>query len=133
MVNIFSIHQHKHILFTKYRPAYTTMIQFLSEDQRYYNSEVMNNRQHHGGGQGQMVKEVQIHYGLPEAYFGSNTPNDTQYRYMLYATQYSQAYCYKVETEYFRSLRKYCTVNESGCTMGEMYWQTNDMWPGASW
>lgn len=104
------------------------MSQFLPPDQWSYNSPVMQNRQHHPNGQAQIVQEIQIHYNLPKGW------NTTQgYQYMLYASQYSQAYCYKVEVEYFRSLRQTCTSSTPGCTMGSMYWQTNDIWPGASW
>ena len=40
----------------------------------------------------------------------------------------------KFEVEFFRRLRSDCPSSEqSGCTMGLMYWQTNDIWPGASW
>ena len=114
-------------------PSYSTMTQYLSEDQRYYNSPVMQNRQHHPNGQQQMINEINLHYGLPSEYYNTTTPNDEGYRYILYATQYSQAYCYKTEVEFFRSLRNTCGTNNAGCTMGQMYWQTNDIWPGASW
>eukprot|EP01083_Nonionella_stella_P101737 288679_1 len=109
-------------------PAYSTMKQFVAESEQYYNSETMMNRQHHGGGQQQIVNEIQLHYNLPSAW------NETAgYKYMLFASQYSQAYCYKVEVEFFRSLRETCSASTAGCTMGQMYWQTNDIWPGASW
>eukprot|EP01084_Bolivina_argentea_P281131 480967_1 len=114
-------------------PSYSTMSKYLSPDQHYYNSPVMQNRQHHPNGQQQMVTEIQLHYNLPVNYYNTSKPDDIGYRYMLFATQYSQAYCYKVEVEYFRSLRNTCSSNIPGCTMGEMYWQTNDIWPGASW
>ena len=40
----------------------------------------------------------------------------------------------KFEVELFRRLRSDCPSSEqSGCTMGLMYWQANDIWPGASW
>ena len=37
------------------------------------------------------------------------------------------------KVEHFRRLRTQCTEAIPGCTMGMMYWQTNDIWPGASW
>jgi beta-mannosidase len=52
---------------------------------------------------------------------------------MLWMTQINQAVGYKVEVEHFRRIRSECSADTPGCNMGRMYWQTNDMWQGASW
>ena len=115
-------------------PTYPTMSQFLPEDQQYFMSPLMQNRQKLNNGQEAMIKELLNHYNLPK---GWNQTGDG-YKYMLYAVNYMQAYCTKVQVEYYRSLRYSCLTlkngkKQHGCTMGEMYWQTNDFWPGSSW
>ena len=71
-------------------PTYPTMTQFLPQDQWYFDSPMMQNRQKLNNGQAAMVKELLQHYNLPKGW------NDTSgYRYMLYATNYMQAYCTK--------------------------------------
>ena len=35
--------------------------------------------------------------------------------------------------EHFRRIRTDCSDVVPGCNMGRMYWQTNDIWHGASW
>jgi len=93
------------------------------------NSNMSMNRNHHEGGSVQIPNLIEMHFNYPPN-AGSTQLN---YMYQLYMTQVYQAYCYKVEVEYFRSLRNYCTDDFPGCNMGQQYWQLNDIWPGASW
>ena len=51
----------------------------------------------------------------------------------LWLTQLNQALGYKAEIEHFRRIRTDCSATVAGCNMGRMYWQTNDIWQGASW
>ena len=51
----------------------------------------------------------------------------------LWLTQLNQALGYKAEIEHFRRIRTDCSEAVPGCNMGRMYWQTNDIWQGASW
>jgi len=41
--------------------------------------------------------------------------------------------CIKVETEHYRRIMTECDTQNSGCNMGTLYWQANDIWQGASW
>merc|ERR1719242_1772473 len=90
----------------------------------------MENRNHHGDGQKQILNSIGMHYGMPS---NDSLSIAKVYEYMLYLSQAYQAYCYKTEVEFFRSTRYQCSKSKSGCMMGQMYWQTNDIWPGASW
>jgi beta-mannosidase len=49
----------------------------------------------------------------------------TDYSSLAYLSQINQAYCMKVAVEHFR--------RSIPCTMGALYWQLNDCWPGFSW
>ena len=109
-------------------PSYTTMTEYIPSDQRYYNSTLMQNRNKHPNGMQQMIDGIKFHYNLPTDYNSNNS-----FEYMLYLTQVYQAYCIKIEVEFYRSIRNNCSNTLPGCNMGQMYWQTDDFWPGASW
>ena len=109
-------------------PSFVTMSKYLPESEWNWTSDLMTNRNHHPNGQNQMMAGIQMHYNIPK----NKTQKET-YQYMLYLSQAYQAYCYKTEVEFFRTLRYQCTSSKPGCMMGQMYWQTNDIWPGASW
>ena len=49
----------------------------------------------------------------------------TDYPSLAYLSQINQAYCVKVAVEHFR--------RSMPRTMGALYWQLNDCWPGFSW
>jgi beta-mannosidase len=49
----------------------------------------------------------------------------TDYESLAYLSQINQAYCLKVAVEHFR--------RSMPRTMGALYWQLNDCWPGFSW
>eukprot|EP00052_Salpingoeca_macrocollata_P019154 m.158510 g.158510 ORF g.158510 m.158510 type:complete len:637 (-) comp20881_c0_seq3:84-1994(-) len=108
-------------------PSAATMAKYIPPNERYYNSSMMTNRNHHPDGQPEILSQIAMHYKVPQG----NTEkawNDT-----LYLSQVYQAYCYKIETEHFRRLRTECTDKQPGCNMGQMFWQTQNIWPGASW
>jgi beta-mannosidase len=58
-------------------------------------------------------------------YVSKRYPRPTDYAASAYLSQLNQAYCIKVAVEHFRRL--------APRTMGALYWQLNDCWPGASW
>ena len=51
----------------------------------------------------------------------------------IYQMQVQQAMAVKVETEFYRRSMSQIFNNSQGLTMGALYWQLNDIWPGASW
>lgn len=64
-----------------------------------------------------------------------SNPGDpvAEFRHSILMTQFMQGVCIKNEAEHYRRIRDECDAASSGCTMGTLYWQANDIWPGASW
>eukprot|EP01006_Ploeotia_vitrea_P029675 TRINITY_DN62168_c0_g1_i2.p1 TRINITY_DN62168_c0_g1~~TRINITY_DN62168_c0_g1_i2.p1 ORF type:complete len:648 (-),score=52.45 TRINITY_DN62168_c0_g1_i2:107-2050(-) len=110
-------------------PSAITMNKFFPSTDQHWNSPLMQNRNHHPNGQNEIELGIKMHYKLPEK---PTAPLDS-FSAWLYMSQAYQAYCYKTEVEHFRRLRNSCTKTQPGCNMGQMFWQTNDIWPGASW
>lgn len=98
-------------------PSFTTMSEYFPVSEYNFSGEMMENRNHHPNGQSQILNLIQMHFNLPN---GRNVSVVKEYEYMLYLSQVYQAYCYKVEVEFFRSLRDRCSQTESGCMMGQM-------------
>jgi len=93
-----------------------------------YDSEFTLHRQHHPNGNDEIMTQIQYHYSLPNS---SNSKK--KYADTLWLTQVMHAQCMKSETEHYRRIRNECDETQSGCTMGTLYWQANDIWQGASW
>ena len=51
----------------------------------------------------------------------------------LYLTGVQQARCYETAINKWRFTRDTTGADVSGITMGILFWQLNDVWPGASW
>jgi beta-mannosidase len=51
----------------------------------------------------------------------------------LWMSQVYQAVCMRSETEHFRRHKSRLDAQGRGLTAGAIYWQLNDIWPGASW
>ena len=64
-----------------------------------------------------------VEYGTPEGF-----------QEFIYLSQITQAEELRTETEvYRRAMAKIDNETGAGKTMGALYWQLNDIWPGASW
>ena len=115
-------------------PSASTLSKFFPVDQQFWASDLMTNRNHHPDGQNQILEQIAAHFHLPPTAKVQGTRDSyISWSHFLYLSQINQAYGYKVEVEHFRRSRTQCTADVPGCTMGMMYWQTNDIWPGASW
>ena len=53
-------------------------------------------------------------------------------KYMHFYLQINQAVYIKMVSEFCRRSQSYLYGDE-GMTMGALYWQLNDIWPGPSW
>ena len=95
-------------------PSIKTIKTFTKEEDHNIFSEVMESHQKNGGGNGRIVSYLSENFLYPK-----------DFESMLYVTQIQQAMATKYGVEHFRRQR--------GCTMGAIYWQLNDCWPGVSW
>ncbi|CAG0912860.1 unnamed protein product [Notodromas monacha] len=102
---------------------------FPSSELRW-NSDLMTHRQHHPGGQAELVAQVERYMDLPP------DVNDSLsgFAFFLYEMQVHQSMAVRTESEFLRRSMSAIFGNGSeGMTMGALYWQTNEIWPGASW
>ncbi len=74
----------------------------------------MENHQKNPSGNQIMIDYISRRYRFPKDYSS-----------LAYLTQLNQAYCLQVGVEHFR--------RQMPRTMGALYWQLNDIWPGFSW
>ncbi|XP_026917390.2 beta-mannosidase isoform X3 [Acinonyx jubatus] len=133
MMNWFNIHTSElHTYINDYVVLYVKNIRQIvlavsSEKDWSYNSEFSLHRQHHAGGNNEMLLQIGFHFKLPK-----NTDPLQTFKDTIYLTQVMQAQCVKVETEFYRRSRSEI-VDGKGHTMGALYWQLNDIWQAPSW
>uniref|UniRef100_A0A2R9A4B3 Beta-mannosidase n=1 Tax=Pan paniscus TaxID=9597 RepID=A0A2R9A4B3_PANPA len=108
-------------------PSFSTLEKVSSTEDWSFNSKFSLHRQHHEGGNKQMLYQAGLHFKLPQSTDPLRTFKDT-----IYLTQVMQAQCVKTETEFYRRSRSEI-VDQQGHTMGALYWQLNDIWQAPSW
>uniref|UniRef100_A0A8C8X6W8 Beta-mannosidase n=1 Tax=Panthera leo TaxID=9689 RepID=A0A8C8X6W8_PANLE len=108
-------------------PSFSTLEKVSSKKDWSYNSEFSLHRQHHAGGNNEMLLQIGFHFKLPK-----NTDPLQTFKDTIYLTQVMQAQCVKIETEFYRRSRSEL-VDGKGHTMGTLYWQLNDIWQAPSW
>lgn len=126
-----------------------------------YNASAIEFRQRHPGNTGDMLVRMGAHYQLPPAWAppkvgvegrvraarapsaphtrrrapprpSPQSPRGTQeslFRQFIYLTQVYQATAYQTAASYWRRIKS----EPDAQTMGVLYWQLNDIWPGYSW
>lgn len=94
-------------------PAMKTLQQVTAEEDWNLFSPVMDSRQKSNLGNGQLMYYVAADYRYPKDFAS-----------LVYATQLMQAFAVPCAVEHLRRDRPY--------SMGALYWQTNDIWPGIS-
>jgi beta-mannosidase len=87
---------------------------FCSPDRFNIQGPEMENHQKNTAGNEIIFDYVSKRYRFPKDYAA-----------LAYLSQLNQAYCVKIAIEHFR--------RSMPQTMGALYWQLNDCWPGASW
>ena len=95
-------------------PCEKTVNSFTAEEDRNIFSRIMEMHQRSGTANGKIV-----------AYLSQTFRYPTEFGTLLYASQLLQAEAIRYGVEHFRRNRGRC--------MGTLYWQLNDIWPGASW
>ncbi|XP_059478793.1 beta-mannosidase [Neocloeon triangulifer] len=95
------------------------------------NSEIINQRQHHPGGNAELKLQIE-HRLLPGGQY--NWDNLAMFEKFTYLTQIYQAMATKTEAECHRRWRGwYDEPTGEGLTMGSLYWQLNDIWNAPTW
>ncbi|KAI1286843.1 Beta-mannosidase [Halotydeus destructor] len=89
-------------------------------------SKALNHRQHSVQGGIGLLLQVDFNLHLPAK------GNVERFADFVYLSQITQAYAYKVETEFYRRNRN-LDSSGNGFTMGALYWQLNDVWVAPSW
>lgn len=95
-------------------PSHRTVASFAPEGERNVSSPTMEHHQRHPRGNALIVETMLRYFRMPRGL-----------RETLYLSQVQQAMAIKTAVEYWRCNRPRC--------MGALYWQLNDVWPGASW
>uniref|UniRef100_A0A3B4XJL7 Beta-mannosidase n=1 Tax=Seriola lalandi dorsalis TaxID=1841481 RepID=A0A3B4XJL7_SERLL len=78
-------------------PSFSTLFQVSIKEDWSYSSNFSSHRQHHEGGNQQMLQQAASHFNLPNATDPLKRFTDT-----LYITQVMQAQCVKTQTEFYR-------------------------------
>ncbi|GFU32736.1 beta-mannosidase [Nephila pilipes] len=109
-------------------PSFESMANVTNkEDWTYPLSCLVSHRQHHPFGNLQISTMIAKHFKLPVA-----SCKIKGFKDFLYLSQIIQAVAVKTESEKYRRSQSEI-VNGEGKTMGALYWQLNDIWPGPSW
>lgn len=95
-------------------PGEKTVSSFTLPEDRNIFSRIMEMHQRNGNANGKIMNYLSGTYRYP-----------TDFATLLYTSQLLQAESIKYGVEHFRRNRGRC--------MGTLYWQLNDIWPGASW
>eukprot|EP00884_Botryococcus_braunii_P002498 jgi/Botrbrau1/12249/Bobra.0361s0012.2 len=97
-----------------------------------YLSKATQFRQRHPPNTEAILKEMANHYQVPPAVAAPDAPAGTQeklFRSFIYLMQVYQASAYETASTYWRRIKR----EPDAMTMGILYWQLNDIWPGFSW
>lgn len=95
-------------------PSQATVASFVPVGQFNVSSPAMEHHQRHPRGNSIIIDTMLRYFRMPK-----------DFRSTLYLSQVQQAIAIRTAVEFWRSTRPRC--------MGTLYWQLNDVWPGASW
>eukprot|EP00095_Tigriopus_kingsejongensis_P004036 maker-scaffold5_size1054832-snap-gene-4.13 protein:Tk04036 transcript:maker-scaffold5_size1054832-snap-gene-4.13-mRNA-1 annotation:"Beta-mannosidase" len=111
-------------------PSFEVLQQYSEPFDWNFFSDFVNNRQRHPSGNEELPWQIHLHMELPE----QELDTSLGFQEFLYQSQVYQAESLRVETEHYRRMMgQYNNLTGEGMNMGALYWQLNDVWPGASW
>ncbi|CAG0892589.1 unnamed protein product, partial [Cyprideis torosa] len=86
-------------------------------------------------GTGAHTRGPGLHPNMVNMHFGASTFDETKegFPYLLYLISVHQSMAVKIQTEFYRRSMSEIFENDEGKIMGALYWQLQDIWPGASW
>eukprot|EP00823_Brevimastigomonas_motovehiculus_P007086 TRINITY_DN6099_c0_g1_i1.p1 TRINITY_DN6099_c0_g1~~TRINITY_DN6099_c0_g1_i1.p1 ORF type:complete len:964 (+),score=272.46 TRINITY_DN6099_c0_g1_i1:92-2983(+) len=105
-------------------PSHITYLPVTEAEDRKQGSPLMQYRQRSDSAEAGMGVQIPKHFTTP-----SSSDPATLFNHYLYITQACQAYCYDHALSLWRRIKH----EVPGRTMGMIYWQLNDIWPGPSW
>ena len=112
-------------------PSYETMVHYSEPQDRNFYSEYVEHIQHHGDGNPQLESQLSSKVDLPTT---EQLATEAGFKEFLFLVEIYQARSLRVETEhYLRQTTAVDPVSGYGMTRGALYWQLNNVWPGASW
>ncbi|KAF9333774.1 hypothetical protein BG006_003183 [Podila minutissima] len=121
-------------------PSFKILGEVVPASEWHPRSALMVHRNHHGNGQQEMIEQIEYQFELPPAlskYYRAHPslslalPEKNRGALVdsfCYLTQCAQARSITAQTEHYR--------RGNGLpihTMGALYWQLNDIWPGPTW
>ncbi|KAG0087393.1 hypothetical protein BGZ92_007357 [Podila epicladia] len=121
-------------------PSFKLLGEVIPASEWHPLSALMVHRNHHGNGQQEMIEQIEYQFELPPAlskYYRAHPrlsltlPEKNRgvlVDTFCYLTQCAQARSIAAQTEHYR--------RGNGLpihTMGALYWQLNDIWPGPTW
>lgn len=111
-------------------PALPTWQQVLGGAEDYnFTGDVVTHRQHHAGGQPEMLQQMALHLPPVQNGLPSNATPAEVFARQSYFSMVSQALCIGQQSRFYRSLRNVSAVQ----TGGAMVWMLNDVWQAATW
>jgi beta-mannosidase len=111
-------------------PSYSTLsdVYSMPQDADIF-GKLNEHRQHHAGGNQQIMDEIQNNLKLP---IGSNATEI--FMHTIYLSQINQAMHLRTGSELFRRMRNQLDKKTGqGLCSGTMYWQFNDLWQAPTW
>ena len=104
-------------------PSFSSLAEVSLPDDWHVDSAFLQFRQRHEGGNAEMLHQMDRHFDVP-----------TSFENYLYLSGVQQARCYETAINKWRFTRHTDGADDvNGATMGILFWQLNDVWPGASW
>ncbi|XP_052253221.1 beta-mannosidase-like [Dreissena polymorpha] len=109
-------------------PSAESLSSVYADADMRYGSELNAYRQHHAGGNQQMLNLIEM-YMLPP----NGTDERQKFSDLIYCTQIVHAVAMRTETEHYRRWQSQLTNQGEGHTMGALYWMFADIWQAPSW
>ncbi|KAH9491152.1 hypothetical protein DERF_015884 [Dermatophagoides farinae] len=112
-------------------PSLELLHKYLSvEYLKYPFNEGLTHREHQMNGLAYLIGFMDQHLPLPK---NVSVPSIEHLDDFIYMSQIFQSMAIKIQTEFYRRNRRINYHNGNGFTMGALYWQLNNIWPGFSW
>lgn len=102
-------------------PSAASYEEVTAPQDRRMSAAMMAYRQRHQDGNAQVRAQMARHLPVPDG--------DADWPQYLFMTQVQQGRCYEAAIGQWRRLKAVPSIK----TMGILYWQLNDIWPGPSW